>query len=326
MDTKNQLFTNKYQPTYFNDYKENEAVNIIESLLGVEQINILLNGDVSSGKSTILKTIIKEYYKDYKESDYLENIMYINSIKEQGINYYRNEVKTFCQTCSIIKNKKKIIVIDDIDFINEQSQQVFRNCIDKYKHNVYFICSCTNIHKVIENLQSRLVIIKIKPLSKEVFIDIIHKIKITENILMEDDVTEFIISISNNNIKNIINNMEKFKLYGKKITMDVAMTLCFNISFVLLEKYTQLMMSNDLEKALRLIYDIYDKGYSVIDILDTYFTFIKKTVILTEEQKYNIIPYICKYITMFYNIHEDEIELALFTNNLCSLLQNNCCN
>jgi DNA polymerase III gamma/tau subunit len=117
--------------------------------------------------------------------------------------------------------------------------------------------------------------------------------------------------------------MEKFKLYGKKINMDVAMTLCFNISFILLEKYTQLMMSNDLENALRLIYSIYYKGYSVIDILDTYFTFVKKTVILTEEQKYNIIPYICKYITMFYNIHEDEIELALFTNNLCSLLQNN---
>jgi replication factor C subunit 2/4 len=323
MDTKNQLFSNKYQPTYFNDYKENEVVNVLKSLLGVDQINILLNGDVSSGKSTILKTIVKEYYKDYKESDYLENIMYINSIKEQGINYYRNEVKTFCQTCSIIKNKKKIIVIDDIDFINEQSQQVFRNCIDKYKHNVYFICSCTNIHKVIENLQSRLVIIKIKPLSKEVYTDIIHKIKSTENIVMEYDVEDFIISISNNNIKNIVNNMEKFKLYGKKISMDVAMTLCFNISFILLEKYTQLMMSNDLENALSLIYSIYDKGYSVIDILDTYFTFVKKTVILTEEQKYNIIPYICKYITMFYNIHEDEIELALFTNNLCSLLQNN---
>ena len=116
--------------------------------------------------------------------------------------------------------------------------------------------------------------------------------------------------------------MEKFKLYGKLITIEVAMTLCFNISFVLLEKYTQLMLDNDLENAIILIYDIYDKGYSVIDILDTYFAFIKKTTILTEEHKYNIIPYICKYITMFYNIHEDEIELALFTNNLCSLLQN----
>ena len=30
---------------------------------------------------------------------------------------------------------------DDVDIINEQSQQVFRNCIDKYSHNVNFIAS-----------------------------------------------------------------------------------------------------------------------------------------------------------------------------------------
>ena len=40
---------------------------------------------------------------------------------------------------------------------------------------------------------------------------------------------------------------------------------------------------------------------------------------LNEEEKYKIIPLICKYITMFHNIHEDEIELALFTNNLMEL-------
>jgi hypothetical protein len=39
-------------------------------------------------------------------------------------------------------------------------------------------------------------------------------------------------------------------------------------------------------------------------------------VILTEDQKYKIIPHICKYMTVFHNYHEDEIELALFTNNL----------
>jgi hypothetical protein len=56
-----------------------------------------------------------------------------------------------------------------------------------------------------------------------------------------------------------------------------------------------------------------------MDILDNYFIFIKNTHMLTEEQKYNIIPIICKYITIFHNIHEDEIELSLFTNNLINI-------
>ena len=72
--------------------------------------------------------------------------------------------------------------------------------------------------------------------------------------------------------------------------------------------------------AIKLLYSIYDKGYSVMDILDNYFIFIKITDFLTEAQQYSIIPFICKYITVFYNIHEDEIELALFSNNLHKIL------
>jgi len=210
--------------------------------------------------------------------------------------------------------------LDDIDFINEQSQQVFRNCIDKYSHNVHFISSCSNIQKVIESLQSRFYIIKIKPIQKESLIEIINTIKTTENIVIEPQAEEFIVNICNNTVKILINYMEKFKLLGEKITLDLAIKLCSNISFYTLEDYTNLIKQNKLEDALVLIYDLYDRGYSVMDILDNYFVFIKQTTSLNEDEKYKIIPYICKYITIFHNIHEDEIELALFTNNLIDIL------
>ena len=58
-----------------------------------------------------------------------------------------------------------------------------------------------------------------------------------------------------------------------------------------------------------------------MDILDNYFLFLKSTNILSENEKYLIIKLTCKYITIFYNIHEDEIELSLFTNNLIKILQ-----
>ena len=57
-----------------------------------------------------------------------------------------------------------------------------------------------------------------------------------------------------------------------------------------------------------------------MDILDNYFLFVKNTDIISEDEKYEVIPIICKYITVFHNIHEDEIELALFTNNLSKIL------
>ena len=321
MENQNKLFIHKYQPLYFNDFGiDDEIIQILQTLICIENLNILLIGDMASGKTSLLNALIREYYKGYNDKDFEENVLYINSLKEQGINYYRTDVKTFCQTCSSIKNKKKIIVLDDIDFINEQSQQVFRNCVDKFSHNVNFISSCTNIQKVIESLQSRFTIIKMKPLKRDNLLQIINKIKINEIIDIEPDAEEFIINICNNTVKTLINYMEKFKLLGEKITLPLAIHLCSNISFLTFEEYTNFIIKKNRVLAIQLIYEIYDKGYSVMDILDNYFIFIKSTTILTEEQNYTIIPYICKYITIFHNIHEEEIELALFTNNLIDIL------
>jgi len=318
----NQLFINKFQPIYLKDFSiDNDLITTIKTLIDIDNINIMLIGDVSSGKTSLLNSIIYEYYDGYNKNDYQQNILYINSLKEQGINYYRNDVRTFCQTCSTIKGKKKIIVLDDIDFINEQSQQVFRNCIDKFSNNVHFISSCNNIQKVIESIQSRFYIVKLKPLKRENLLVIFNKIKQSENFIINQEAEDFIISVSNNNVKVLINYMDKFKLLGEKeITLQLAQNLCTNISFLTLEEYTKCLKEKELHKSLQIIYEIYDKGYSVMDILDNYFTFIKTTSLLSENQKYNFIPIICKYITIFHDIHEDEIELALFTNNLISII------
>jgi replication factor C subunit 2/4 len=311
------LFINKFQPLYFKDFEvDEEMVQILNTLIDMNNLNILFIGDMGCGKTSILNALIREYYKGNTDKQYADNVLHINSLKEQGINYYRNDVKTFCQTCSIIKNKKKIVVLDDIDLINEQSQQVFRNCIDKFSHNVHFISSCSNIQKVIESLQSRFTIIKIKPLQRNNLAKIMRKIKVAENIEICEDAENFILDICNNTVKILINYMEKFKLLAVPINFELANNVCTNISFFSFQKYTEHLKAKNLAEAIQLIYSIYDKGYSVMDILDNYFLFIKTTNILTEDEKYMITPFICKYITIFHNIHEDEIELALFTNNL----------
>ena len=321
MNFSEKLFVNKYQPLYFDDFgNDNEIIQMLKTLILIDNLNILLIGDIATGKTSILNALIREYYKGYSPKEYEENVLYINSLKEQGINYYRTDVKTFCQTCSNVKNKRKIVILDDIDFINEQSQQVFRNCIDKYSHNVHFISSCSNSQKVIESLQSRLVIIKIRPLQKHNLNKIMQKIIIFENISISNEAHDFILNVCNNNAKILINYMEKFKLLNQPINLDLATSICTNISFLTFEEYTVLLKNGNLPNAVKLLYTIYDKGYSVMDILDNYFLFVKITNLLSETQKYDIIPLICKYITVFHNIHEDEIELALFSNNLFAIL------
>jgi DNA polymerase III delta prime subunit len=316
-----QLFLNKYQPLYFDNFEtDNEIIEILNTLISMNNLNILFIGCIGSGKTTFINAVIREYYKEHSSQQYNDNLLHINSLKEQGINYYRNDVKTFCQTCSSIKGKKKIVVLDDIDLINEQSQQVFRNYIDKYSYNVHFISSCSNSQKVIESLQSRLLPTKIKPLQRHHLNKIMKKIICIEDIVINEDASEFILNICNNNVKILINYIEKCKLLNQIIDLTVANNICTNICFFKFQEYTQCLKNNELYNAIQIFYNIYDKGYSVMDILDNYFLYIKTTTILTECEKYDIVPFICKYITVFHNIHEDEIELALFSNNIHNIL------
>jgi len=221
MEIENKLFIHKFQPIYFEDFEiDSDIITLLNTLINMDNLNILFIGDMGSGKTSLLNAVIKEYYKDSSSTNnYNDNILHINNLKEQGINYYRNDVKTFCQTNSSIKKKKKIIVLDDIDLINEQSQQVFRNCIDKYSHNVHFISSCCNIQKVIESLQSRFMIIKIKPLQRENMYKILYKIKNVTNLSITPEAEDFILNVSNNTAKTLINYMEKFKLLNETITL-----------------------------------------------------------------------------------------------------------
>ena len=104
------------------------------------------------------------------------------------------------------------------------------------------------------------------------------------------------------------------------INIQLCKKLVSTISDDILEKYINQVRNNELYQAIHTLYNIFECGYSVIDILDYFISFVKQTSILSEDVKYEIIPFLCKYITIVHNVHEDEIELALFTNNLHSLL------
>jgi DNA polymerase III delta prime subunit len=322
-------FISKYQPHELNDFQQldGNTVKLVKSLIHLNNLNVLIVGDSGTGKTSIIKSIIKEYYGNGNDYNH-ENVLVLNSLKEQGIQYYRNDLKIFCQTCSLIKNKKKIILLDDIDLINEQSQQVFRNYMDKYKHNINFISSCTNIQKVIDSLQSRTIIVKIHPITYSCLQQIITKISSSENLLFTRESEKLLLQVCNNSIRILLNYLEKIKILNlhsseqRNVIVEVESIhkLSTNISYTLFDEYTNLILNNKMIESVNIFYRLHHEGYSVMDILDNYFTYIKITTLFNEDVKYKLTILVCKYIIHFHNIHEDELELAFFTNNFIKIL------
>lgn len=317
----NNIFIKKYKPKSLHEFGLNpDFLKLLQTSSVSNNINILLVGQSGSGKSSIIDTIINDYYESSSKTNFSDNILQINNLKDQGINYYRNDVKNFCQTTSSLPGKKKYVVLDDIDFMNEQSQQVFRNTIDKYQSKVNFVASCTNIQKVIDSIQSRFIIVNIQSIQKDGLYKIFKKVIENEGIIIKEDTIDFVINLCNLSIKAMLNYLEKFKLINQEITFEIAEKTCTNIGFNIFENYVCKTKANEIHDAIMILYQLHDSGYSVLDILDTFFTFVKITDIFTENEKYKIIPILCKYISAFHDIHENEIELALFTNNIHNCL------
>ena len=60
----NTPFLKKYQPFFLKDFIINtEYVELLRTLINMDNLNILFIGNNGSGKTTLIYSIIREYYK-----------------------------------------------------------------------------------------------------------------------------------------------------------------------------------------------------------------------------------------------------------------------
>ena len=250
-----------------------------------------------------------------------ENCLYINNIKEQGIQYYRTDMKYFCQTSPTIS---KMVIVDEIDDLSEQVQQIFLNYMNKYGNSVKFILVGKNSQKIIEGVFQKCAVVMTKPVSDVYFRSLTRKVIEQEHIDMTEDAMEYLLYVSGKSVNILLNYLEKYKILNIPITKSYIETTHHTIHDQVFITMTTAILKQDKPGAISEIMYLYREGYSVIDILDSYFQFIK-TYALSDLIKYNLVKIICKYIIIYTNIHEHQLELLLFIHE-CIKMSNDCHN
>jgi DNA polymerase III delta prime subunit len=351
------LLSNYYPKKLDEFIIDNYMIELLKTLIKIHDLNILLIGDTGTGKSRLIEIILNEYYGDNNLDLMIkrENILFINNLKEQNIHNFRQLLKIFCQTSfsyTNIKSQKikKTVVIDDLDLLNIQNQQIIRHYIDKYSNKVNFLCTCSNIQNVLDNIQSRTMIFQLSYLNNDILYKFLTDICYKLNIKLDDECKRFILKSSNNSIKLLLKFMHKiiYLTNNDSISLNLIKTICNNISYDYFDKFFLYIKSNNINddinddndeddnddddkidiknnnlinKASSILLTIYNNGYSVIDILENMFYYIKNTTILDNDEKFIVMNYITKYINIFHSLHENEFELVLLTNELLNILQ-----
>ena len=312
-------FLIKYRPGSLEDMLLSRAARCLVTTLPMcPAMSVLLLGPTGSGKTTMSSCIISAYYGDVDPNDLKDNILVINSLRDQGVHFYRSYLKAFCQTTCTIPGKRKTVVVDDVDTISPQCQEVIRHCLDAHSTRVNFVSSACNRHKIQEAIRSRSVTVKVpSPCVEDLRSLAVHIIE-KEGISMDAAALDMLIRFSGRSFRLLINYLEKFVLLGVHVTVKVLKTACTNIHDGMFKDYLDLALERrDFPSACKAVSAIYAEGYSVMDILDGLFAYLKNDESITELVKHEIITSVCRYTTAYTILHEHEIELMFLTASIC---------
>ena len=313
-------FTEKYLPKTIQELPLNPDFNeLIQNFIDVNDMKIILISDDDYIKNIVVNAILNSF--NITPID----ILYVSQLKDQGVSSMRYELKLFCQTPSTVLGKKKILVLDDFQVFSDNIQKLIVNNIDKWGKNINIITTSNTIYSVDESITSRLVSISIPSIIPEVMRKQINTICKNENICLTNDSIDYLLKTNKNNIQTIFNILQKCKLLknnnSQDIDIDILQRCSTLINFQDLDEYLLLCKKNKTCLGYKLLKKFIDNGYSVIDILNEIYFYFKLTPNLNENQKYNSFRIISDYIIKFITVHEEEIELLLFTYDICKILQ-----
>lgn len=320
--TKNVNFNYLYRYHNINDSIIDDNIKTILNYFSENKTySMVLYGDQDTGKSSLVKAYLRQYY-NLKSIDDIPNCEYIykyNGLCDNGISSFKSDVFTFCKLTTS-ENRRITIFVDDIDNMNDIYQLVLKDCLEQYSCKLNVIITCKQIEKIKEYLRSRLHIIRLNKYDNGKLFHFISRIVQDHNLCLNKESIHYIIKKCDHSLMRIYSMLETIRLYSDKptnINIKKIKSLCSYINEEVFIDFTKEWYENkNLSRSVEILKNIIELGYSTIDVYEMYFSYIKTSTILDEHTKQDIIKIISKYIINFYCVHENDIDIYLFTYDL----------
>ena len=262
------LWTEKYRPkTIENCILPERLKKPFQEYVNNKTIpNLLLTGGAGVGKTTVAKAMCEEIGCDY---------MVINGSDDNGIDTVRYKIKNYASSMSLAGGRK-VIIIDEADYLTPNAQAAFRNAIEEFASNCSFIFTCNYKNKLIEPLHSRCAVVEFTLKNNEKasmagqFFKRIQQVLQSENVEFDDKVIAELVKKHFPDFRRVINELQRYSQFGKIDTGILAQITEVGLKDIIkflkdkdFGNIRKWVASNDID-ATSLYRKLYDSLYEVM--------------------------------------------------------------
>lgn len=260
------IWIEKYRPKTFDEIKgQDEVVKRVKAFVESKNVpHLLFSGSAGVGKTTLSLVIARGLYGN----DWSQNFLELNASDERGIDVIRTKVKEFAKYMPIGDVPFKIIYLDECDALTREAQQALRRTMENYAQSTRFILSCNYLSKIIDPIQSRCIMFKFQPLSKENIYSVLEGIVAKENLTIDAAAKDAVYEVSGGDCRRAENILQSCAALSKNITEDAVYALAAVAKPKEILEIMTLASENKFIDARKLLLDTMLKyGLSGLDVI-----------------------------------------------------------
>ena len=181
-----------------------------------------------------------------------------------------------------VHGKYKIYIIDEVHMLSTTAFNALLKTLEEPPENVIFILATTEVHKVLDTIKSRCQRYDFRRITTDDIVKHLRYISDEEKIKISNDALLTIAKNSAGGMRDSISLLDQLSLLGvtKEVTSDDVNSILGRISFDVLNKLSEKIMSSSSNEAIELLNEIYNSGNEPLQILTNLSEYFKNLLIV----------------------------------------------